>query len=220
MNRSLPVLALALFPTLSCSSGPNATAEATAHFRTKQSTNTTNCLVDWAGIGRDSVPGFPANGAPPSNTGDFVADGEFENEEEDAEDPGGMYEITCTVSGEDTLNIDIRLEGPNDSELAPFPGATTTINLDGTIDASGNGTGNFSMVTNRAPFSSTEACTIRATPSPLEACSDKTCIGGEEPGEFGELFVTIECPAVEEGGKAGSLCEADGTLRVRKCLVE
>lgn len=46
--------------------------------------------------------------------------------------------------------------------------------------------------------------------------------GTEAPGSEapGSMFITFECPQLEEPGKTGSFCEADGTIIVQNCASE
>lgn len=226
MIRSLPVLALAVFSSVACSPGGDPIAEGTAHFKTNHSLDSSaseNCLVVAGGIGRDSVPGFPqSDGSASTGTGDVVVDGESQFDDEEAENPGHPYEITCTVSGEGPIDISVFMRGANTSPNAGFSGSLTTLELNGTINADGQGSGDVFFKTNEAGgMSSVEPCTFFASPAPLHACSGDICITtDDEPTDTGKLFITFDCPHVEEAGKVGSYCESDGTVIVKNCVTQ
>lgn len=214
-----PLAIPALLLLAQCSPVAPPLARGSAHFRTKVPLDAepgTTCTASYGGIGQGTmVPDLPGSGSL-NTLGTMVVDGE---QSAQANVP---YEIECKISGAGDLTFSGSLAGPNTSPFLTTAGSGTNISVSGTINgATGTGSGEVSFFTTSTLAVSPKEgtfCEFHATPSPLKACSNQTCLGNEMPADYGGFAVTFYCPDMNMGAAGiAADCEADGTVVLDRC---
>lgn len=199
-----------------CSPVAPPVARGSAHFRTKVPLDPepgTSCTDSYGGIGAGTdVPDLPISNV--SNLGTMVVDGE-------QSETNVPYEISCKINGAGELRIEGSLEGPNTSPFLSDEGSGTNIEVSGTLGADGNGSGQvrfFTTATLAVSPKPNTVCSLKATPTPLKACSNQFCLAGEMPGDYGGMAITFYCPDMNMGAAGiAADCEADGTIVLDRC---
>ncbi len=161
-------------------------------------------------IGGGSYPPLPSSGPPPVDAGVFVEDGTPiapESEE--------VYAVSCTINGSGPYNIEASISGPNNMP----PGsdsARTDLDLRGTIQPDGTGTGTASFFTSSSQRMSTvedTECTLRA----VSICSSTTCLdSAQSPKDYGQAYVEFQCPRMTNG-TLNNECSGYGAIRIDRC---
>lgn len=209
--------------SLACSAAPEPIAKGSASFKVDYPTDpdiegTCNATTT-GGIGSEQgVPDLPSAGQ--ELTEDFFAViGDFGGQIIDGQtgsNGSGKYDIECTVKGDDSYAVDITISGPNTHDLAGLDVDTTmSIELNGTIESNGVGTGKVTVYTPSTSAVSPlgmETCELLALPDPND--STRRQIGG------GEATLLFRCPNANSALDDFSACETRGTIRLVDCLEE
>jgi|GEM_PF-1617575 len=219
-DRLAPLAIPVLLLLAQCSPVAPPTARGSAHFRTIKPTDAepgTECTDSYGGIGNPPPePPIVALGEADLHREGLVVDGQT------AAGATSAYNITCKVSGNGDLAIAGTLEGPNTSPYLANKGSSTWIKIEnGVIHPDGTGSAGISFFTTATlavnPKEDT-TCTLQAGPAPLKACSNSSCLSGEEPADAGTLALTFFCPDMNMGAAGiAADCEADGTVVLDRC---
>ena len=215
----IPLAIPALLLFAQCSPVAPPLARGSAHFRTKVPLDAepgTTCTASYGGIGEGTaVPDLPGSGNL-NTLGTMVVDG---GQSAQANVP---YEIECNISGNGDLTFSGKLAGPNSSPFLTTAGSGTNIQVSGTLNGeTGTGVGEVHFFTTSTLAVSPKDgtfCEFKASPSPLKACSNNKCLGGETPADYGGFALTFYCPDMNMGAAGiAADCEADGTIVLDRC---
>lgn len=213
MRSLLPLALLVGSSTLACSDPAAPIAQVGAQYRTFTPTGSgSSCPSGWGGIGatqplteggRVGVPEMPKLNGYPTNPGGPVVDGQ-----EGPRAEGPLYEVECSVIGEDGVDLSASLSGQNASPSGD--GTTrTSISARAKIDGNGKGTGTVNFFTTAsgpvAPASDSE-CTFEVVPNGQ----------GELQVGPGHIWTTFRCPRLRVNSQ-DSNCAAEGTLVLKDC---
>lgn len=219
MRRSplqLCVIPALLVASVACSDASNPAAQGTAQFSLQGAPigapDGVGCTVvsGRGAIGGGSYPPLPSSGPPPANAGVFVEDGQpitTDSEE--------VYDVSCVINGSGPYNIEASISGPNN-----MPPGTDTVRTDldlrGTIQADGTGTGFASFFTQGTQkMSAVDGvdCTFRA----VNICSSTTCLDPtQSPKDYGQAYIEFNCPRMTNG-TLDSECSGYGAIRLDRC---
>lgn len=208
---------------LGCSAAPEPIAKGSASFKVDYPTDPdvkgTCNQTTTAGIGSElGVPDLPSAGAR-LDEDLFVTIDDFGGQIIDGQtgsNGSGKYDIECTIKGDDSYSLDIEISGPNTHDLAGLDVDTTmSVNLSGTIEANGVGTGRVTVYTPSTSAVSplgAATCELLALPDPND--SSQRQIGN------GEVTLIFKCANANSALDDFSACETRGTIQLTDCLEE
>lgn len=197
-----------------CSPPPDPIAKASASFKvdypvTPGLKGTCNAVAT-AGIGSDAgVPELPVAGQTSPRISEFggeIVDGQT------GSNGKGRYDVECKITGEETMQLEITMSGPNTHPLVDATSAgVARLQLTGTIKADGTGDGFVSVLTTKTGNVSPEVpCIFAAVAEPADASKFQVAPG--------EARLTFTCPHAKSALDDFSVCETRGTISIRDCF--